>query len=1554
MALVAIYKNPGDYFVAENGDRYKWEILEEGGSFVSTLTAAGRDFISTSWDWSDKDEYSPFIVSESQLSVYDDSSGNLYSDLSALLSSNQEDKYILRITLVRKEGAGSNVNQVKWQGYIKRGQLSKDEDGNNVVTVSAFDGIDMLSRKKFVSTLSTVYGDLEAPYVGRYTYTSTVAEILNKIGLDNNFYVTCFSYPRLFGAALTANGGVQLEATDNPWDNVYLDRERYTEGMGVGFKPPSVAFQLLSGESKRPVLCRMVLEDILITWGCTMFQWEGDWHIIQVNKRAGGMGLATGNTIRRWKYDMTGSGVGSPTNYSDTDDYVISPSTELIERTRGTISSLKAHDAVNVGFAHGEYKFMPNPGFDITSSGAYSYEPIGWQLSGYAGARYENNGNGDGQFIADAIPIIGLSPTPTTPVGTGAGSIDEFVRSQAESDTAASDSNTKIIATVDPGPVSGTINQINISAYDGNYIASTESLWAKNSSGTYVELQLSTALKPGDKKVFFTAVNIGSDVSYIYGKNSGYAYSVSETSIDQDEYLNFSAQFLPTLKGDTASIPTNSYSQLRAAYYQIKLSNGSSTYYLRQSTGFYEWTTDVYWLTRSVAENDWNNIEFTIWDKTPISGEVTVTIGPAIDTRQVSILTENNVASFDELRWDNVDVRPILNPLNPNAESTGTIVFDESQTTEVVSVREVPVRIGDAPYNPCRFGMSLDSDGLLQTANWSEDPIGDEAESNLSHEALLGTAVLRSLRAPRETHSATYFGLSETLGCWHVISRGGSEYAPKSITTQWNRSNTSGTWYKVTESGFISDLAVIKGSAAFVSSRGGVGESSARFFQNIGNALFADGSAAITRTDSPISAGTVTSISVESIVEPIFKTGDLISIMGPDLSFVQARISADQDALATTLSIEDKDSPGTGVTFAQEMPSPAAVYFLEQELLTLARLGEQGFAVTVLGESLGTINETKSGSYTTLNVTNWGISVAADTDVYIEQSDDTVQVVTLAAAAPRGSSSISFYEKGGEIGDAVTIDVTSGDSIKPTGTVNRADFQVTADAITAYLGNPGDVIATVTGSSFNGTNTSVTVSGLSVTVEAGDPILFYTQGGTVIKAIVNATTSSSPIVLTAASGDQTGNITSGDKVVPGSVTGLRIDMDGIEVRADEIRSDNYNGDGTSGNPGTAGWLIGGSGDAFFGSIYARGSIILGAGSDADWSYVTGTNKPDDNATQGATWGVNIVSQPTDAAILNAQQIWNDISGTGKPEDNATLGADWDSNVDNLPDGASSLKDDLAPRTGLNLTNTYLGYYDGSNWKTFMEGTTGNFYLGGTSGSLVWSGGTLEITGSITAESGYIGTSASGFSINSDYFANGKTSLTDANTGVYVGTDGISLGASSVFKVTDAGVLTASSATISGSFNVSTDISIDSSGILIQSGSGNVNKIRWSDGAQIYSGGGSGVMTISPATSLAIVASGGTLFNPGNIRLANTTAPAGQASTASIYSVAGDLYTKNGTGTGYKILTAESGQTTTFNDTEFQTVDGGTQTEYRQRTITVTNGQITAVGAFGAWTAVVVN
>ena len=74
---------------------------------------------------------------------------------------------------------------------------------------------------------------------------------------------------------------------------------------------------------------------------------------------------------------------------------------------------------------------------------------------------------------------------------------------------------------------------------------------------------------------------------------------------------------------------------------------------------------------------------------------------------------------------------------------------------------------------------------------------------------------------------------------------------------------------------------------------------------------------------------------------------------------------------------------------------------------------------------------------------------------------------------------------------------------------------------------------------------------------------------------------------------------------------------------------------------------------------------------------------------------------------------------------------------------------------------------------------------------------LSVKGAITATSGYIGTSTSGFSIDSSNIHNGMTSLSDTtHNGVYVGTDGIALGKGS-FKVTSTGAVSCSSITITG-------------------------------------------------------------------------------------------------------------------------------------------------------------
>ncbi len=75
---------------------------------------------------------------------------------------------------------------------------------------------------------------------------------------------------------------------------------------------------------------------------------------------------------------------------------------------------------------------------------------------------------------------------------------------------------------------------------------------------------------------------------------------------------------------------------------------------------------------------------------------------------------------------------------------------------------------------------------------------------------------------------------------------------------------------------------------------------------------------------------------------------------------------------------------------------------------------------------------------------------------------------------------------------------------------------------------------------------------------------------------------------------------------------------------------------------------------------------------------------------------------------------------------------------------------------------------------------------------------IEVTGKITATSGYIGNGSSGFEISDSAIRNGVLSMDDENHyGVYVGTDGICLG-KGAFKVDSQGNLYANSGTFAGS------------------------------------------------------------------------------------------------------------------------------------------------------------
>ena len=106
--------------------------------------------------------------------------------------------------------------------------------------------------------------------------------------------------------------------------------------------------------------------------------------------------------------------------------------------------------------------------------------------------------------------------------------------------------------------------------------------------------------------------------------------------------------------------------------------------------------------------------------------------------------------------------------------------------------------------------------------------------------------------------------------------------------------------------------------------------------------------------------------------------------------------------------------------------------------------------------------------------------------------------------------------------------------------------------------------------------------------------------------------------------------------------------------------------------------------------------------------------------------------------------------------------------------------------------------------------SGHTWYSGSKQVMKVSSSGLEITGKITATSGYIGNGSQGFEISSRSLFNGMTSLNDTtHNGVYVGVDGISLGRGN-FKVDASGNLTARRGTFGS-------LSVDSGGTSNYSG-----------------------------------------------------------------------------------------------------------------------------------------
>ena len=109
----------------------------------------------------------------------------------------------------------------------------------------------------------------------------------------------------------------------------------------------------------------------------------------------------------------------------------------------------------------------------------------------------------------------------------------------------------------------------------------------------------------------------------------------------------------------------------------------------------------------------------------------------------------------------------------------------------------------------------------------------------------------------------------------------------------------------------------------------------------------------------------------------------------------------------------------------------------------------------------------------------------------------------------------------------------------------------------------------------------------------------------------------------------------------------------------------------------------------------------------------------------------------------------------------------------------------------------------SSFGWVLNDTSHTWYSGSRQVMKVSASG-LEVTGKITATSGYIGNGSQGFEISARSLANGMTSLNDTlHNGIYIGVDGIALGKGK-FKVDSSGNITASGIKLQGTLTFLND------------------------------------------------------------------------------------------------------------------------------------------------------
>ena len=200
---------------------------------------------------------------------------------------------------------------------------------------------------------------------------------------------------------------------------------------------------------------------------------------------------------------------------------------------------------------------------------------------------------------------------------------------------------------------------------------------------------------------------------------------------------------------------------------------------------------------------------------------------------------------------------------------------------------------------------------------------------------------------------------------------------------------------------------------------------------------------------------------------------------------------------------------------------------------------------------------------------------------------------------------------------------------------------------------------------------------------------------------------------------------------------------------------------------------------------------------------------------------------TRAAItLTASQIMSEVTSL----EEATIGNGPTSLASRITQNAGDITAKVDSSSGTS-SSSFGWALTSSEWRLFKSGN--QTILRATSDG-------VEVTGKITATSGYIGTQANGFTITASSIYNGMDNLNSDSTGIYIGTNGISLGGGK-FKVTSYGSVFAQDMELSGTLRVGGE-TIEASRLRIGAaqsysnyGGWNTARDQWNSATQ--SGGG---------------------------------------------------------------------------------------------------------------------